>query len=1132
MNKEIKLKIKGIKGDTPTDEQLVELIKPLIPEPLKGDVGPTPTDEKLVELITPLIPEPKTPSDEKLIGLIKPLIILPEIKEQMEETSATIVSKINKGKSLIEKNKIDVDWEEYKNKETTVEDVKGLPETIRQIQHRVAGYSQVAGGGTNITLKTNDIANTIQTELNLKAGTNITLTPDTYGAVTIGATGGGTPAGSTPDVQINNGGVFGAIPSHTGSIAKVLTQVDGEVPTWEYPEITTNLTFMFTNVASDIATYLVAKDLPNYVIGAIQTITTVGVSTTPTLLATFATQTGYPNKTVIPVGIFHFHFETEKVAGANNYYCYTEVYKRDTGGTETLLVTSDITTQTAINTVVQQTMTAVNTTADVIDATDRIVVKVYAVMLSSTATIKLYIDDNTDARFEMPSTSTSVPNLQDVTDMGSVTTNSIEAQLLKANRLLIGDVIDDTTSYAQVAGTTKLNGSYIEIDPIVATGEEIVTAVQEVAGTSFNPEGFIYIFQIYPFKDTVDGRVYSSTNFEFNHQDSYEGIATFSISDGGSGNNIGDILYVDSSVGNAYIKVTGVSGGAVTSATLLASGTYYTTGISTCYGDFGATGTCEIDILTLLSPPSFDLLVTWPAVTGATGYKIILYDNTNAYYYDHSIETATNSILYTGAGVSTDLSVLPASPYYYTSALETFGPSVHQNIITDAFRSSDSDPTTDLAGFAWGEDAYAAANSFAQGFHSSASGGYDIALGGFAIASGGASVAIGGSSVALANSSLAMMQGQAEVTGSIAIGGKTKFGGFLALGNTGAYAYADKAMVIGDGRNQTASSIYLGSPNQQYPYLHMRPLYGYTSTNFTVTNPTSLSSEKITNGTFNTNATGWTLGAGFSYDGANQRIAIATTNTSSLTQTSAAMATPIVIGETYLLTFVGTLSEGNFQITCGGNTLSLIQVGFSQPFEIFTATSTADLKFQTSSGNTSGWIDTISLKKITAGDINACGNLLGTDVKATGRVTEQGTFAEIYVADGSTAQSIPTGATYTKLTAFTTNGSSSNCTADATNNKITVTKAGKYLVNCTVSGYDGATGAEFKMALFKAGTEQNNIHATNKFNVGSEIDNMDMCGIIVATANQDIDVRLRHDQVGSVNFTTQYANLTINYLGE
>ena len=48
----------------------------------------------------------------------------------------------------------------------------------------------MSGGGTNITLKTNDVANTVQSELNLKAGTNMTLIPDGNGGVTLNAGGG------------------------------------------------------------------------------------------------------------------------------------------------------------------------------------------------------------------------------------------------------------------------------------------------------------------------------------------------------------------------------------------------------------------------------------------------------------------------------------------------------------------------------------------------------------------------------------------------------------------------------------------------------------------------------------------------------------------------------------------------------------------------------------------------------------------------------------------------------------------------------------------------------------------------------------------------------------------------------
>lgn len=190
MQKEIKIKVKGIKGDKHTNEEMVELIKPLIPEPLKGQDGASPTDEKLVSLITPLIPKPvngKTPTEEELVELFKPL--LPEIKESIEETPNTLVTKVNKSDLKIKKNIIDVNWEEYKNKETTIEDVKDLPETINRLRHSVAGYGR-GGGGTNITLKTNDVANTVQSELNLKAGTNMTLTPDGNGGVTFNAGGG------------------------------------------------------------------------------------------------------------------------------------------------------------------------------------------------------------------------------------------------------------------------------------------------------------------------------------------------------------------------------------------------------------------------------------------------------------------------------------------------------------------------------------------------------------------------------------------------------------------------------------------------------------------------------------------------------------------------------------------------------------------------------------------------------------------------------------------------------------------------------------------------------------------------------------------------------------------------------
>ncbi len=126
------LTLKGEKGDvghSPTDEELLNLIEPLIP---KAEDGKTPTKEELLKLIRPLIPKVKdgeTPSDERLLKLIVPLIPKLKIpkdgkpgkpgKDGSPDTGEQIIEKINENKNkLISKDKI----EGYK-------DIEGLAKT-------------------------------------------------------------------------------------------------------------------------------------------------------------------------------------------------------------------------------------------------------------------------------------------------------------------------------------------------------------------------------------------------------------------------------------------------------------------------------------------------------------------------------------------------------------------------------------------------------------------------------------------------------------------------------------------------------------------------------------------------------------------------------------------------------------------------------------------------------------------------------------------------------------------------------------------------------------------------------------------------------------------------------------------
>lgn len=75
--------LRGPEGPKPSDDELVELIKPLIPKPVKGDDGDKPTNEELRAIIEPLIPEVTpaepghTPTHAELLRIIKPLIPKP-----------------------------------------------------------------------------------------------------------------------------------------------------------------------------------------------------------------------------------------------------------------------------------------------------------------------------------------------------------------------------------------------------------------------------------------------------------------------------------------------------------------------------------------------------------------------------------------------------------------------------------------------------------------------------------------------------------------------------------------------------------------------------------------------------------------------------------------------------------------------------------------------------------------------------------------------------------------------------------------------------------------------------------------------------------------------------------------------
>jgi hypothetical protein len=136
-------------------------------------------------------------------------------------------------------------------------------------------------------------------------------------------------------------------------------------------------------------------------------------------------------------------------------------------------------------------------------------------------------------------------------------------------------------------------------------------------------------------------------------------------------------------------------------------------------------------------------------------------------------------------------------------------------------------------------------------------------------------------------------------------------------------------------------------------------------------------------------------------------------------------------------------------------------------------------------------------------------------------------YAGIHVHDASTAQSIPTGATYTKLIAFTNNSVSFGAVADAANDLITINTAGVYKIDSSFSMSSGTNNVTFFFTLFSNDVEIDSIHFTRKISTAVDVGSASFSGLIsIPAVPVNLDVRVRHNNVGAINLTVSYANFS------
>lgn len=320
--------------------------------------------------------------------------------------------------------------------------------------NKITGINSIVGGGkansatTNLSVVVGGGYNLVSSPYSSILGGKNNIVSAAYSSVLagFGITASTSNTAYVPKLNINT--------LHTGtSINNLGIDSNGFVVS-ATSQTYASQTYMLFSDNSDLVGYKQAVSLPLYVTGVTSTIISA-VTTSPTLIAKFSTNSGYPGVTSIPAGQIVGHFETEKAAGSNNYYSYFEIYKIDTGGTETLLTTSDTSTQSASNAKIQNTVSAFLNAAVTLNINDRIIFKLYSVLLSASANITLYYDDNTNARFELPSQVINVNNL--VPYNGAITNLNLGNNNLSAN------TISATTLNANLISNTRIRKRFLSV---------------------------------------------------------------------------------------------------------------------------------------------------------------------------------------------------------------------------------------------------------------------------------------------------------------------------------------------------------------------------------------------------------------------------------------------------------------------------------------------------------------------------------------------------------------------------------------------------------------------------------------------------------------------------------------------
>lgn len=182
-------RMKGDKGDSPTQDELLELIEPLIPDPLPAEKYILTNEDKESIASKVKIPTVKVQEIVREKTIVKEVPQITNIIREiaLQDTPEELFEKINASDFKISPDRIDLDLGKYDEDIATLQNrTQLLVQITGGLDRRISQINLSGGGGTWGTITGTLSAQTdLQTALNAKQGTITLTTTGTSGAATL-----------------------------------------------------------------------------------------------------------------------------------------------------------------------------------------------------------------------------------------------------------------------------------------------------------------------------------------------------------------------------------------------------------------------------------------------------------------------------------------------------------------------------------------------------------------------------------------------------------------------------------------------------------------------------------------------------------------------------------------------------------------------------------------------------------------------------------------------------------------------------------------------------------------------------------------------------------------------------------